>query len=223
MKRVCVLIAVFVLVSFAASATTITYSSVLTADPDTGLLSGTLSVPQFNAPNPSYQLTAVNVTFTLGWSNGTASIVNNGGAATHFNIDDELSGTLTGGPTSDLSFDEILVDLTNVAIGAHSTVNYPTTGTFNGTDVRSTNVLSPFTGFVGAGNVVYTVDGVNDFNAGCTGLGTQHCAENGTVDFEGTLDVTYTYNTPEPATMAFAGFGLLALGFLGRRFAARRR
>jgi hypothetical protein len=34
----------------------------------------------------------------------------------------------------------------------------------------------------------------------------------------GELQITYDYISPEPATMAFAGIGLLLLGFVGRRF-----
>jgi hypothetical protein len=142
--------------------------------------------------------------------------------ATTFYITDTLNGTIKGGPTTAPDFNETLVNQTG-PIAALSTVNYPGSGTFNGSVVDTTDVSSPYTGFVGSGNVQYTASAANDFDAGCSGTGSRHCAEDGSVDFSAELEVTYNseYQTPEPATMAGAGLGLLAFGLLGRRL--RRR
>jgi len=233
MKRWLILISVALfLTSLTAWASSVSYTQIVYGSDgvlaqNDGITPITMSIPKFN--NTYNQLTAVTVSFTLTWSNGWEAVKNNGGNTANYKNAQEQFTYFMSGPgmtTASVTDTPLTASLSgNLAPGA---VIQTPTGTSGDPFVSGTEtpVVTPvLADFEGGGLVNYDVSAWNSNNGTCGAVhGSSNCTILDNLDLEATLSVTYDFTpgtTPEPATMAFAGFGLLALGYIGRRFARR--
>ncbi len=238
MKRFLILISVALfLASLTAWADSVSYTQIVYGSDgvlaqNDGTTPIAMSIPKFN--NPYAQLTAVTVSFTLAWSNGWDGVKNSGGNTVNYkNVQEQFTYFMSGPdmPTASVTGVNLTTLLgpppngTNLAPGA---VIQTPTGTPGSPFVSGNEIplITPILAdFEGNGVVNYDVSAWNSNNGTCGAVhGSSNCTILDNLDLEATLSVTYDYTpgtAPEPATMAFAGFGLLALGYLGRRFARR--
>jgi hypothetical protein len=216
-----ILVALF-LTSLNAWASSITYTRFISSVPDDGQLSGTLFIPLFDAPAATLQ--SVKVTFTLGWNSGFLSLMNNSASTTAAfnNVRDYAFGSLTGTGANLAFAPSDFVNQATINLLPLQFVRYPATGFFADSQSQSSTTALPadLSAFLGIGQLAYIVYAENDFTY-TSGSHAGNVAQVWQMGFEGTLTVEYDFLAPEPATMAFAGLGLLALGFLGRRFGRR--
>jgi hypothetical protein len=233
MRRFLILISVALfLTSLTAWASSVTYTQIVYGSDgvlaqNDGITPIAMSIPKFN--NTYNQLTAVTVSFTLAWSNGWEAVKNNGGnTANYKNVQEQFSYFMSGpGITTASVTDTPLTALLsgNLAPGAFIQTPTGTSGNpfISGSQTPPVGVI--LADFEGGGVVNYDVSAWNSNNGSCGAVhGSSNCQILDNLDLEATLKITYDYTpgvAPEPATMAFAGFGLLALGYIGRRFARR--
>ncbi len=217
MKRVFLfLFLTFMLTSLTASALSLVYSASYPAS-GTGTLpftNQTLSLPEFN---PAWgNLTGVTMTFTDTYSNATFSVTNTSGSTQTYTVTDQISNSLTGpGITALSAWEGVIFGPTSTgAVTNGTTWNMPAQNGSKSTAVTVTGSLASFTGIT---NLSYTLTNAS-LNPVVTGGTNTTTNSTPTV---ATLSITYNYNAPEPATMTIAGLGLLALGFVRRRFARR--
>jgi hypothetical protein len=242
MKHVLILLlAALLLTSVPAAATTIITNTYWVPGPlqSDDLPADWAAVVNLQQFNPSQGiLTGVTVTMTGFWDNaGIVTITNTGTGSVTFSIQDslrfDLGGAKVGGVVQpgpgglQLSASQLLYmdspfnGLSHtLSPGQHTTI---TPSIASGSTGSSSAVGSANWGvFEGTGTVAYDVYlsdlfGIFSFGGSELSLGFQ-----GSAPGRAEITVEYQYDLiPEPATMAFAGLGLLALGFLGRRFARR--
>ena len=228
MKRLFILasLALF-LTSFTASASTISYDSWVAGPGNYTFteLTGSFSLPQFD---PSLgTLTGVTLTYNIYWQNVSATVQNFSSSAGSYEVEGQLYTKLTGATISTFGLRSVLYDdpptwpgdggLNAIPIAGNTTAIIPITLVATSAS-GSPTVTAGLAAFIGVGTLDYGLDVENSSNNQFTGGDLQY---NQTVEALGEPTITYDYTAPEPATLTFAGLGLLALGFLGRRFVRR--
>jgi hypothetical protein len=219
MKRLLLCMSLALVLSFGASAATMTVTDFVTAE---GVynpmdLTGTFELDQFNSSLGT--LTGVQIAYTVFWNDTDISIKNNSTGSATFSADGGLRSTLTGSTIvgSPVLFYSIIgATPGDVTLASGDTLVLADDAA--GSDARA---LTPtgLAAFIGSGTVAYDLLVTNYGTMSWTGSGLESSE---TAFAYGRMDITYTYNdgdVPEPATATLAGFGLLLAGFLGRRFA----
>ena len=115
-----------------------------------------------------------------------------------------------------------LVTGTDLVTGSNFYFGYRDGGAAFGTGNEGTVSLS----YTATGTLMYYFGNGSPGGPENVGISVGQTMVQGTLGVGGTglLDRNYSISAtavPEPATIAFTGFGLLALGFLGRRFSRR--
>jgi hypothetical protein len=222
MKRVFLLMLAFVLASFTASAATITFTDYVPG-PDGTVFNPTTVTGQFELSqfDPSLgTLTGIHLTFTVYWEDVQASVHNNAGSSGTYRVAGALESDLSGSTIATQAFTALIFT---------SSPGWPFDGTpitlpggathfFSPGDGNSSTdpiITSPWADFIGLGTLLYDVTIQNAAVASFVGGDIQYTQ---TADARGVMTIAYDYTPyPEPATLAIAGFGLLALGFLRKR------
>jgi hypothetical protein len=235
MKRLFILasLALF-LSSLTASASQISYDSWVagpgnyTSTP----LIGSFTLPQFDSATWG-TLTGVTLTYNIYWQNVSATVTNFATTGASYEVEGQLSTQLTGSTISTFTLRSILFDdpstwpgdngFNPIPIAGETTPGVPVVATIPITLVGTSKSGSPtvtagLAAFIGTGTLDYDLGVQNSSNNQFTGGLLQY---NQSAEALGELTITYDFTAPEPATLTFAGLGLLALGFFGRRFVRR--